>query len=133
MSTAFKILLCAILVVNSLALFKNSPDYKFYSSGSPTAIKISSDQSRIIVGYYDGTVRFYDLNGNFKFSATNHRYKIIDIETLSSGYVITLDSNGTAIRWSTSGSYSSTWYLGSSVTDMTVTSSSYDYVAFNLG
>ncbi len=116
-------------------MFNTSPDYKTYTGlGTGSAIKISSDEQFAMIGYASGSVRIYSFVGFNYYSCYGHSYKIIDIEHMPSQGWISLDANGTAIRWGTTGTKMYTWYLNQSVIDMSVTNYNGNFwVAFNLG
>ncbi len=131
------LIVCTCLFVSSVCkpTFKTSPDYKVFTGlNSGSAIKISSDEKFVIIGYASGSVRIYDITGAYYYSCYGHSYKIIDVEYLSGYGWISLDSNGTAIRWGTTGTKMYTWYLNQTAIDMSVTNYNGNYwVAFNLG
>lgn len=63
---ATSIFLCSLLLVLSMSasLFKDIPDVKISTNhSSPTALKISSEQDRFIVGFKDGSVRVFSMTG----------------------------------------------------------------------
>ncbi len=61
--------------------FKTSPDYKYYTGYSnPTAIKISSSDDVVMIGYNNGSVIIYGINQFYYCTCYGHTNKIVDIE-----------------------------------------------------
>lgn len=119
----------------SSPVFNNYPNVQVYTSESyGTAVKISSDNNYVMVGYSSGNAKIYFTSGTLYTSCYGHNSAIIDIEYIPSNGWITLDSAGKAIRWTTYGTKLYTWNFTSYPTDMTVASSGGNYwVAFNFG
>lgn len=135
MSLLFLGLLLNICNCSYSSTFNNYPDYRIYTAeSSGTAIKVSSDNSYVMVGFSNGNARIYFTSGTLYAYCYGHTSPIIDIEYIPYNGWITLDSTGKAIRWNTSGTQQYTWTFSSYPTDMTLASSGgYYWIAFNFG
>ena len=66
---------------NDRPLFNNYPDYRTYTGeGSSSAIKISSDNIYVMVGYSSGNAKIYYIGGSLYSSCNGHNSSIIQIE-----------------------------------------------------
>lgn len=130
----FLIVVCLVILANSTKQFLYSAKYSFYTGGySASVVKISPTTDYMVVGYTNGSARIYSMEGYTTIYLAGHSYKIIDAEWVPGYGPITLDSSGMAIRWGASGSIMYTWMLNSSVIDMSLSSGSSYYIAFNFG
>jgi len=130
------ILFALILNLSSSSpTFNTYPDYKVYTGeSSGTAVKVSTDNRYVMVGFNSGNARIYYTSGSLYSYCNGHNSSIIAIEEIPYNGWITLDSSGKAIRWSTYGSQQYVWTFNSSVTDLSVAGyNGYYWVAFNLG
>ena len=117
-------------------LFSNTPNFNFYlGTQTPTAMKIASDQSMVVVGYQYGTVQSFTLYGNYLNDFYGHNTSILDIKWIPNVGPITLDATGKVILYKSNGTQVFTTTLNSSsVKSMSVTSNSLtNYVGFNYG
>lgn len=88
-----------------------------------------------MVGYKNGSLRIYDVTGFLSYTCTGHNSAIVKIESMGGYGWLSLDSSGTAMRWSIIGGIPfATWTFNQTVLDMSVTGSGMSYwVGFNLG
>ena len=76
------LLLCVILgICNCSASFNNYPDRRTYTGEIySSAIKISSDNRFVMVGYNSGNVRIFYTSGSLYTTCYGHNSSIIEIE-----------------------------------------------------
>ena len=78
------LLLCVILGICNCSYgqsFNNYPDYRTYTGeGSCSAIKISSDNRYVMVGYSSGNAKIFYTSGSLYTSCYGHNSPIIEIE-----------------------------------------------------
>ncbi len=133
-----------LLSISSLLNFTTSFDLFSYIPSSnidlgnqtATVLKISSDQSLIIIGFQNGVLQSYNSNGQLSALYSGHNSSILDIEWIPNYGPITLDSSGKVILYKPNGTQITTMTLNSSsMTEMTVTFSNNgtNYVGFNFG
>lgn len=136
MRKLFFILALLIFSSQCFDLFSYTPDSNFYlGNQTATAMKISSDQSMVVVGFQNGTVQSYSLFGKLLNNFYGHNSSILDVKWIPSVGPITLDNAGKVILFKSNGSQVFTSALNSSsMKTMTVTSNNAtNYVAFNFG
>lgn len=126
---------CLFCICFSSSLFQTAAEVSFFTGLTfGTAIKISPDESTVIVGFQTGAVRIYDMKGYYKNSYNGHNSSIVDVEWPDSIGPITLDTTGLAIRWSYNGSIINKWNTNKTSFGLTVASdSSGSYLAICTG
>ncbi len=73
---------CLFVVSLCRPTLKSSPDYKIFTNfGNGTAIKISSDEKYIMIGYDNGSAKIYDIIELNYYTCYGHNSRIIDMST----------------------------------------------------
>lgn len=93
-----KILVIALVLifsVQSFDFFLTSPEQNFYlGSTTATCMEVASDESMALVGFQDGLVEAYTMDGKFIRNFTKSTHSIVQILWLPNYGPLTLDSSG---------------------------------------
>lgn len=112
----------------STPLFNN----RLFTFGSANVVKAAPDQSMIVVGYSNGSVVGYNMNGNFMYQFLGPSSGIQQLTWVPTIGPMSIDSSGMVYLWFKNGSLVSSLNMGNTYTRMSVTTSSLglNYVAF---
>ena len=115
----------------STPLFNN----RLFTFGSASVVKAAPDQSMIVVGYSNGSVVGYSMNGNFMYQFLGPSGGIRQLTWVPNIGPMSLDFSGNVYLWWKNGSLYSSMSLGTAYVQMSVTTSSFgsNYAAFVSG
>jgi hypothetical protein len=113
----------------STPLFINN----LFKYGTATVVKAAPDQSMIVVGYSNGSVIGYSMNGNYINQFLGPSNYIQQLAWVPNIGPMSLDSSGMAYLWLKNGSVYAATSVGSNIMKMSVTTtlSGWIYAAFN--
>jgi hypothetical protein len=136
-TSLFLLSMVLLLSIHTKCFFNRAPDYTFDTLNNypSTVIKTSPYQNSVVIGYTNGNVALYSIDGDQLALKKEHSSPIVGIEWLSlqSGYV-TVEEKGKAVRWSEDGKKMASWKYNQTALGMTHTSTYFgDYVAINFG
>jgi hypothetical protein len=132
-------LLALVHLTTQANLFNIFPNVNMYlgNSNLPTFVRIAADESMVIVGFTNGTVKSYTMSGNYINTYNGHTNTIVGIEWVNPGIpgFVTLDSGGKAIFWNTNATAIQTTFMNTTnVYNMDSTSyNNMTYIAVSVG